>query len=118
MIVASDPDNPTIKGRVVTSSNVQFNRNSQGAGIIFISENQSLDCANLPAIDMTSNTATVVFVAIDGCINVGSNSKINGILGKKIHIKNNSTIQYDPSLARAIVVPDSGGWNVVNIREY
>ena len=118
MIVASDPDNPAIKGRVITSSNVQFNRNSQDAGIIFISENQSMDCANLPAIDITSNTATVVFVAIDGCINVGSNSMINGILGKKIHIKNNSTIQYDPSLARAIVVPDSGGWNVVNIREY
>lgn len=118
MIVASDPDNPDIKGRVVTSSNVQFNRNSQNAGIIFISENRSIDCANLPAIDMTSNTATVVFVAIDGCINVGSNSMINGILGKKIHIKNNSTIEYDPSLARAIVVPDSGGWNVVNIREY
>jgi len=49
---------------------------------------------------------------------VGSNSQINGILGKKIHIKNNSTIKDDPSLARAIVVPDSGGWNVVNIREY
>ncbi len=117
MIVASDPDNPAIKGRVVTSSNVQFDRNSQGSGIIFISENQSVDCSS-PAIDMTSNTATVVFVAINGCINVGSNSQINGILGKKIHIKNNSTIKYDPSLARAIVVPDSGGWNVVNIREY
>lgn len=117
MIVASDSDNPAIKGRVVTSSNVQFNRNSQGSGIIFISENRSVDCS-FPAIDMTSNTATVVFVAIDGCINVGSNSQINGILGKKIHIKNNSTIIYDPNLARAIVVPDSGGWNVVNIREY
>ncbi|HCQ31191.1 TPA: hypothetical protein DIU27_02275 [Candidatus Collierbacteria bacterium] len=118
MVVVSDPDNPNLKGRMVTSSNVQFNRNSQGAGIIFISENKSMDCATLPAIDMTSNTATVVFVAIDGCINVGSNSQINGILGKKIHVKNNSTIRYDPSLARAIVVPDSGGWNVVNIREY
>ncbi len=118
MVVASDPDNPVVKGRVVTSSNVEFRRNSQGSGIIFISENKGDDCATLPAIDMTSNTATVVFVAIDGCINVGSNSNINGILGKKIHIKNNSTISYDPSLARAIVVPDSGGWNVVNIREY
>ncbi len=118
IIVASDPDNPNVKGRVVTSSNVTFARNSQNAGIIVISENTSVDCTNLPAIDMTSNTATVVFVAIEGCINVGSNSMINGILGKKIHIKNNSNIQYDPSLARAIVVPDSGGWKVVNIREY
>lgn len=118
IVVASDPDDPAIKGRVVTSSNVEFRRNSQNAGIIIISENTSVDCTNLPAIDMTSNTATVVFVAVNGCINVGSNSMINGILGKKIHIKNNSMIQYDPSLARAIVVPDSGGWNVVNIHEY
>ncbi len=118
IVVASDEDSPDVKGRVLTKSNVQFNRNSQNSGVIIISENRSVDCANLPAIDMTSNTATVVFVAIDGCVNVGSNSMINGILGKKIHIKNNSTIQYDPSLARAIVVPDSGGWSVVNIHEY
>ncbi len=118
MIVTSDSSNPSVKGRMVTSSNVTFARNSQNAGVIVISENTSVDCTNLPAIDMTSNTATVVFVAINGCINVGSNSMLNGILGKKIHIKNNSTIQYDPSLARAIVVPDSGGWNVVNIHEY
>lgn len=117
VIVASDPDNPAVKGRIVTSSNVQFTRNSFGAGLLFISENTSDVCSS-PAIDMTSNTATVVFVAVNGCINVGSNSLINGILAKKIHIKNNSSISYDPSLARAIVVPDSGGWSVVNIKEY
>ncbi len=117
VIVASDPDNPAVKGKIVTSSNVEFTRNSFGAGLLFISENTSDVCSS-PAIDMTSNTATVVFVAVNGCINVGSNSLINGILGKKIHIKNNSNISYDPSLARAIVVPDSGGWSVVNIKEY
>lgn len=118
VVVASDPDNSMVKGRIVTSSNVEFRRNSSGSGLIFISENKGDNCASAPAIDMTSNTATVVFVAVDGCINVGSNSVINGILAKKIHLKNNSTITYDPSLARAIVVPDSGGWGVVNIREY
>lgn len=118
VVVASDPENPMARGRIITSSNVTFTRNTQGAGLIFISENRGVDCAISPAIDMTSNTATVVFVAIDGCINVGSNSLINGILAKKIHIKNNSNISYDPSLARAIVVPDTGGWSVVNIREY
>lgn len=118
VIVASDPDNLLAKGRIITSSNVQFNRNSLGAGLIFVSENQGIDCANSPAIDITSNTATVLFVDLDGCINIGSNSLISGVLGKKIHIKNNSTVQYDPSLAKAIVATGSGGWAVVNIKEY
>lgn len=118
VVVASDPDNPAVNGRVVTSSNVQFNRNSFGAGIIFISQNLGDNCSSSPAIDITSNTATVVFVSLDGCINIGSNSVISGILGKKIHIKNNSSVLYDPSLAKAIVEPDSGGWAVVSVREY
>ncbi|MBI1872010.1 hypothetical protein HYS10_01180 [Candidatus Collierbacteria bacterium] len=103
---------------MVTSSNVQFNRNSFGAGVIFISQNLGENCAVLPAIDITSNTATVVFVAIDGCINIASHSVISGILGKKIYIKNNSSVLYDPSLAKAIVEPNSGGWAVVSVREY
>lgn len=118
VIVASDPDNLQNKGRIVTRSNVEFKRNSFGGGLIFISENRGVDCANLPAIDITSNTATVVFVSIDGCINIGSNSVISGVLGKKIHIKNNSSVIYDPSLAKEIVLPGSGGWAVVNVREY
>ncbi len=118
VVVASDPDNPLIFGRVITNSNVQYSRNSQGAGLIFISENRGDNCAVNPAIDMTSNTATVVFVAVDGCINIGSNSVISGVLGKKVHLKNNSTVSYDPSLAQAILGTDTGGWSVVSITEY
>lgn len=118
VIIASNPDNPANQGRIVTSSNVQFNLNSQGAGLIFISENLGDNCSTAPAIDITSNTATVVFVAQNGCINIGSNSLISGVLGKKVHISNNSTIQYDPNLAQAIVAPDSGGWAVTSVREY
>lgn len=118
VLVGSDPDNPTVKGRIITSSNVSFTRNSFGAGIIAVSQNTGDDCAAVPAINITSNTATVVFVAIDGCINISSNSVISGILAKKIHVKNNSSVLYDPSLARAIVDPGSGGWAVVSVREY
>jgi len=117
VVVASDPDSPLAKGRIVTSSNVQYNRNSFGAGLIFISENKGDVCEANPAIDMTSNTATVVFVAVDGCINIGSNSVISGVLGKKVHVRNNSTISYDPNLARAILGDTGEGWSVVNITE-
>lgn len=116
VVIASDPNNPSTKGRIVTSSNATFLRNSFGAGLIFISENPSDICTS-PSIDITSNTATVIFISEDGCINIGSNSAISGILAKKVHVKNNSSIIYDPSLARAIVDPNSGGWAVVSIRE-
>ncbi len=118
VIIASDPSNPAVKGRITTSSNVTFNRNSQGAGLIFISENTGIDCSSSPAISVTSNTATVVFVSQEGCINISSNSVISGVLGRKIHIKNNSTLLYDPSLAQAIVGSDTTGWAVTKIREY
>ncbi|KKT34536.1 MAG: hypothetical protein UW23_C0035G0006 [Candidatus Collierbacteria bacterium GW2011_GWA1_44_12] len=118
VVVASDPDNPLVKGRIVTSSNVQYALNSQGAGLIFISENRGDICEINPAIELTSNTATVVFVAVDGCINIGSNSVISGVLGKKVHLKSNSIVSYDPSLAQAILGTDTGGWSVVSITEY
>ncbi len=118
VIVVSSPSSPTTLGRVETSSNVLFKRNSQGAGLIFISENISDECGTNPAIKTSSNTATVVFVALTGCVHVKSNSILSGILAKKIYVENNSTIEFDPSLARAIVEPDSGGWAVLSVKEY
>lgn len=118
VIVASSPDNPATEGRIITSSNVSFLRNSQGAGLIFISENTTDECSGNPSIKTSSNTATVVFVALSGCVHINSNSVLSGILAKRIYVENNSTIEFDPSMARAIVEPDSGGWAVNSIREY
>ncbi len=118
VIIASSPSNPATLGQIVTSSNVSFLRNSQGAGLIFISENTSDDCGSGPAIETSSNTATVVFVALSGCVHINSNSILSGILAKRIYVENNSTIEFDPSMARAIVEPDSGGWAVLGVKEY
>lgn len=118
VIVVSNPDDPATLGRILTSSNVSFLRNSQGAGLVFISENNSDQCGVDPAITTSSNTATVVFVALSGCVHVKSNSILSGILAKKIYVENNSTIEFDPSLAQAILEPDSGGWAVVGVKEF
>src|SRR3989344_52542 len=116
VVVVSSPDNPAGQGRIVTSSNVEFFRNSFGAGLVFISENSFDQCSN-PSIKTSSNTATVVFVALNGCVYVNSNSILSGILAKEIFVENNATIEFDPSMARAIVEPGSGGWAVVSIKE-
>lgn len=118
VLVVSSPTNPANLGQIVTSSNVSFLRNSQGAGLIFISENTSEQCGSGPAIETSSNTATVVFVALSGCVHINSNSVLSGILAKRIYVENNSTIEFDPSMARAIVEPNSGGWAVLSVKEF
>lgn len=115
LIVAHD--NAPVKGKVITSSNVGFVRNSQNAGIIVISQNTSQDCSQ-PAININSNTKTVVFIANDGCINVGPNSAMAGVIGYKVHIERNSTVEFDPSLAQKIVGGELTGWVVTSLREY
>lgn len=117
VIVSSDSDNPVANGKVDMGNNVKFYRNSFGAGPIFISENTSDNCTE-PAIVMSNNATGVVLVALNGCIYVRENAILNGIVGKKIHLTNNSQINYDPSLAKAIIDPGSGGWSVVSVKEY
>lgn len=117
VVIVSSSTQPSVKGKVITSSNVDFLRNSQDAGIIVISQNTSQDCA-APAIDISSNTKTVVFIAIDGCVNVGANSAMAGILGYKVHIERNSTIEFDPSLAQAVVGSELNGWKVISVKEF
>lgn len=117
VIVASDTSNPAVSGKVEMSNNVVFTRNSLGAGAIIISENTSTNCADA-AINLANNATSVVLIALNGCIYIRENAVVNGVIGNKIHLTQNSKINYDPSLARAIVVADTGGWSVVNIREY
>lgn len=117
VLVASDPDNLAINGRIQMSNNVVFNRNSQGAGTILISENTSTNCAD-PAMSLSNNATSVVLIALNGCIYIQQNAIVNGVIGYKIHLTQNSTVNYDPSLARAILEQSSGGWSVVNLREY
>lgn len=117
VVVASDLTNPSVRGKVEMSNNVVFKRNSKGAGAIIISENTSTNCASA-AINLSNNATSVVLIALNGCIYVQQNAVVNGVIGNKIHLTQNSKINYDPSLARAIVVADTGGWSVVNMREY
>lgn len=116
MVVSSPTDNLNF-GRISTSSNVTFVRNSQGSGLVVISENTSMNCSS-PSVKTSSNTATVVYIALSGCVYVNSNSVLSGIIANKIFVENNSIIQFDPNLAKAIVEPNSGGWAVISVKEF
>jgi len=117
VVVLSSTTSPATLGKLDMSNNVTFNKNSSGAGSIFISENTSINCAS-PAISMSNNAAGVVLISLSGCLSVQENATLNDAVAYKIHLYNNSQITYDPSLAKAIVDPGSGGWAVTSIKEY
>lgn len=117
VMVASDPDSLSVNGKIEMSNNVVFNRNSFGAGAILISENTSVECTD-PAITLSNNASSVVLIALNGCIYIRENAIVNGVIANKIHLTQNATVNYDPSLARAILESENGGWRVVNVKEY
>jgi len=117
VVVVDYPADQYGKGKIETSSNVDFFETSQGGPAVFVSTNTEDDCAAVPAIKVASNTATVVFTAPEGCAFFKSNSFVRGVLAKKIHLSNNSVIEYDPRLATVILRTGLGGWAVTSFRE-
>lgn len=117
VIVVDYPSDRFGRGKVVTESNVSFSQTSAGGPPIFVSTNTEDNCAVDPAIKVSSNTATVVFSAPEGCVFFQSNSFVRGVLAKKTHLSGNSSIVYDPRLAYVILETGLGGWAVTGYRE-
>ena len=117
VVVVDYPSDTFGRGKVLTASNVDFFETSQGGPTVIVSTNTEDDCSGVPAIQVSSNTSTVVFSAPDGCIFFESNSFVRGVLGKKIHLSNNSVIEYDPRLATVILRTGLGGWAVTSFQE-
>ena len=105
-------------GVISTGSNVTYA--STGTAVIMIgsTKNDGLNC-DLPAISVSSNTNNVIFYALNGCVNVAANSQFFGaIVGQKVRVSTNSTIEYDPALANAVFGASSaGGWVITSWRE-
>jgi hypothetical protein len=116
VVVVDYPSDTFGKGKVLTASNVDFFETSQGGPAVIVSTNTEDDCSGVPAIQVSSNTSTVVFSAPDGCVFFQSNSFVRGVLAKKIHLSNNSVIEYDPRLATVILKTGLGGWAVTSFR--
>lgn len=105
--------------KIISSSNVTFGSGT-GQFLMFLSEYQSLptpaDLCTDPAITISSNSNSVLFYAAKGCALITANSLFHGsVLGEKIHVRNNSTVEYDPALASAIFGWTSEpGWEIVS----
>ena len=72
------------------------------------------------AIEISSNSDSVLFYSMHGCIQINANSLFQGaILGEGIRVDNNSTIEYDPALQTSIFgLTKDGGWQTLSYEEF
>jgi len=117
VVVVDYPSDLMVRGKIETLSNVDFFQTSEGGPAVFVSTNEGDNCTADPAINVSSNTSTVVFSAPDGCVFFESNSLVRGVLAEKVHLSNNSVIEYDPRLATVILRTGLGGWAVSSFQE-
>lgn len=109
-----------VDGTILSDSNVAFGSNGT-AFLLFVSTfvPSTPEICDNPAITISSNTNSVLFYATKGCVLVNANSIFHGaILGEKIRVENNSTVEYDPALQLAIFgLTKSGGWQTISFKE-
>ncbi len=112
-------------GTITSSQNVAYGSNGI-AFLLFVStydpgvakSDVCLDSAT-HAISISSNSNSVLFYSMKGCIQINANSLFKGaILGEGIRIDNNSTVEYDPALQTAIFgLSKDGGWATLSFKE-
>ncbi|MFH0864177.1 MAG: pilus assembly PilX N-terminal domain-containing protein [Candidatus Gottesmanbacteria bacterium] len=130
--ISMDQTNPAcISQMIITTGSISIasyvnigNQSCDPSGkafLLFISKQvaSGSDICQDPTISLSSNTDTVLFYTNDGCINIASKLDVHGtILGKKIHVSSNSTIEYDPDLKFADFGPQQeGDWQTLSFKE-
>ena len=117
-----------VDGTILSNAGVRFGFNqdpldiNKAAFLLFISTASSpMDVCDKDnyAVRLFSNTNSVLFYAVNGCVLVNANGTFQGaILGEKIRVVTNSVVAYDPRLQNAIFgLTKSGGWQTLSFRE-
>lgn len=113
MIIADNPTNKTVYGKINVSNNVSI----QGSGnpksyIMMLSTNTGSTTSN-PAINVSNNSTAVVYYATTGMVEVSNNARLRAISGGGLHLSNGSQVQYDTGLADANFSGGPGGsWQI------
>ena len=112
-------------GTLISDSNVVYGSNGN-AFLLFISTyDPGVDRRDVcndgvtPAIEISSNSNSVLFYSMNGCIQINANSVFHGaVLGEGIRVDNNSTVEYDPALQTTIYgLTKDGGWQTLSFEE-
>jgi hypothetical protein len=105
-------------GNIATDANVDFTKNGSAVIMMTSLKDDGQNCST-PAISVANNTTDVVFYALYGCVRISNNALFDGsVVGQKVHVGGNSTIEYDPALAQAVFGSSCvGGWAITDWQE-
>lgn len=114
-------------GIITSESNMTYGKNVNAYLLLISTYDPGVDTDQVcneesgvaSAITISSNSESVLFYSMHGCVKVNANSQFHGaLLGEGIRVDNNSNVEYDPDLQTAIFgLTSDGGWKVVDFME-
>jgi len=112
IIIADDPDDPTVKGKITIQNNANFLGTGSSSSFIMLLSNYE---GTGYALNVTNNTQAAIFYAHKGSIYLANNVSLKEVTGHKIIMSNNATITYESGLANASFTSGPGAsWKIVS----
>ncbi len=112
MLIASDPTNPTVNGKIVLENNVVVNGSGQtNSNILLLSRLQG---TAVTAIDAANNSSSMTLYAPLGSVLIHNNFIVNSVSAYKLTLQNNAQVVYNNGLASSQFASGPGGaWQLL-----
>lgn len=93
-VLADDPGNETVKGRIVISNNTGITGSGDSKShILFVSTYDS-DSDTVPAISVSNNASGAVFLATSGTLRLENGAGAKSLAGHRLFVDQNGTVTY------------------------
>lgn len=107
VIIAHDPDNPTIKGKIEIENSAAITGNSNpDTYILTIAMSNDLSGS---AINLANSQTGTIFYAPNGNVTLNNTAGLQELVAKKITMNNTATITYSDGLADEFFTSGPGG---------
>lgn len=113
IIVASNPNQPSSKGKVVIENNVTVNGSGEPTSNILVLSR--LEGTSDVAIDAANNSSSMTLYAPLGKVVVHNNFIINSVTAYQLELQNNAQIVYNSGIASSEFAAGPGGaWQILS----
>lgn len=112
ILIASDPINPTVNGKIVLENNVIVNGSGQAnSNILLLSRFQGTAST---AIDAANNSSSMTLYTPEGLVLIHNNFIVNSVSAYKLILQNNAQVIYNNGLASTQFASGPGGaWQLL-----
>lgn len=112
ILMASDPTNPTVNGKIVLENNVTVNGSGQtNSNVLLLSRFQGTGAT---AIDAANNSSSMTLYAPLGPVLIHNNFIVNSVSAYQLTLQNNAQVIYNDGLASTQFASGPGGaWQLL-----